>query len=67
MNSLSVYLLNFYCIAYREDGTLCGEPAKHLDIQRGGLVCDEHQPTRSQNAEVGKSRMRRELEDLKRK
>jgi hypothetical protein len=32
------------CIAYREDGRICGEPAMVLDLQRGGMVCDRHAP-----------------------
>lgn len=34
------------CIAYREDGRLCGAPAPILDPQRGGMVCRLHQPDR---------------------
>ena len=32
------------CIAYREDGKLCGEVATILDEQRGGMVCAKHAP-----------------------
>ncbi len=32
------------CIAYREDGRLCGAPAPILDAKRGGYVCRLHQP-----------------------
>lgn len=32
------------CIAYREDGRLCGEPASVLDVHRGGMVCEAHAP-----------------------
>jgi hypothetical protein len=32
------------CIAYREDGRLCREPASSVDPQRGGLVCAVHTP-----------------------
>ena len=32
------------CIAYREDGRICGAPAPILDPQRGGMVCRLHQP-----------------------
>jgi hypothetical protein len=32
------------CLAYREDGTLCREPASILDHQRGGMVCLQHVP-----------------------
>jgi hypothetical protein len=35
----------YYCIAYREDGTVCREPAPILDQQRGGMVCEEHRLT----------------------
>jgi hypothetical protein len=34
------------CIAYRDDGTLCREPATILDPQRGGMVCWQHDPER---------------------
>jgi hypothetical protein len=34
------------CIAYKEDGTLCREPATQLDRQRGGMVCQAHAPKR---------------------
>ena len=34
------------CIAYREDGRICGAPAPILDAQRGGYVCRLHQPDR---------------------
>jgi hypothetical protein len=33
---------NSKCIAYLGDGRICGAPATHLDIQRGGMICDEH-------------------------
>ena len=32
----------YYCIAYAEDGTICGKPAIVIDVQRGGMVCEEH-------------------------
>ena len=32
------------CIAYLEDGRLCRRPAKFLDHQRGGMVCEMHAP-----------------------
>ena len=32
------------CIAYREDGRICGRPATVIDQQRGGMVCQEHAP-----------------------
>jgi hypothetical protein len=34
------------CIAYKEDGTICGERATVIDVQRGGMVCAEHVPKR---------------------
>ena len=34
------------CIAYKDDGTICGKPATVLDPQRGGMVCKEHAPKR---------------------
>ncbi len=37
-------LLTYGCIAYREDGTICGAPASVLDTQRGGMVCTAHAP-----------------------
>jgi DnaJ-class molecular chaperone len=30
------------CIAYLEDGRICGRRASHLDIRRGGMVCEYH-------------------------
>lgn len=30
------------CIAYTDDGKICGLPARHLDARRGGFVCDDH-------------------------
>lgn len=36
--------MNARCIAYREDGRLCGAPATVLDLQRGGMVCAAHSP-----------------------
>lgn len=30
------------CIAYNEDGRICGEFATTVDPQRGGLVCGKH-------------------------
>lgn len=32
------------CIAYREDGRVCGTPATVLNAQRGGMVCRVHAP-----------------------
>jgi hypothetical protein len=32
------------CIAYQEDGQMCGEPATVIDPQRGGMVCTAHAP-----------------------
>ncbi len=32
------------CIAYQENGRLCGAPAPILDTVRGGYVCRLHQP-----------------------
>jgi hypothetical protein len=32
------------CIAYREDGRVCLEPARLVDRQRSGLVCAAHAP-----------------------
>ncbi|MBI2837325.1 MAG: hypothetical protein HYX75_03365 [Acidobacteria bacterium] len=37
-----------WCIAYREDGTVCRRLATVVDEHRGGMVCAEHAPpTRS--------------------
>ncbi len=33
------------CIAYRDDGRICGAPAMVVDVQRGGMVCRKHAPT----------------------
>jgi hypothetical protein len=30
------------CIAYLDDGRICGQPASYVDTQRGGLVCPSH-------------------------
>ena len=30
------------CFAYRDDGTICGQPGLFLDRQRGFYVCEEH-------------------------
>jgi hypothetical protein len=30
------------CIAYTEDGKVCRRPADHIDVQRGGMVCELH-------------------------
>lgn len=32
------------CIAYLENGDICGKPAEFLDPQRGGMVCNQHKP-----------------------
>jgi hypothetical protein len=32
------------CIAYRDDGKVCGEIAEFIDEQRGGMVCEKHRP-----------------------
>jgi hypothetical protein len=32
------------CIAYLENGRICGRPAVYLDRQRGGYVCWLHRP-----------------------
>lgn len=32
------------CIAYKDDGTICGALACHIDPNRGGMVCNEHLP-----------------------
>lgn len=37
-------LLECRCIAYREDGAICGALASVLDLQRGGMVCAAHAP-----------------------
>lgn len=30
------------CIAYLDDGTICGQHATVVDAQRGGMVCSDH-------------------------
>lgn len=35
------------CIAYNEQGNICGAPANIIDEQRGGMVCQEHYNRRS--------------------
>jgi hypothetical protein len=30
------------CIAYLQDGRICGKSAIVIDYQRGGMVCNEH-------------------------
>ena len=30
------------CMAYRDDGTICGSTATRVDGQRGAYVCDAH-------------------------
>lgn len=30
------------CIAYKDDGTVCGAVATYVDTQRNGLVCEAH-------------------------
>jgi hypothetical protein len=37
--------LRGFCIALREDGSLCGRRASNIDPERGGVVCDEHRPS----------------------
>jgi hypothetical protein len=37
-------LMTGWCIAYREDGLVCREPARIVDRQRHGLVCAAHAP-----------------------
>jgi hypothetical protein len=32
------------CLAYLDDGRLCGEPATTVDPERGMVVCLEHAP-----------------------
>ena len=36
--------MHLQCIAYRDDGTICRQPATILDVQRGGMVCIDHPP-----------------------
>lgn len=33
-----------HCCAYLDDGRICGRPALHVDVQRGGVVCEYHLP-----------------------
>jgi hypothetical protein len=32
------------CVAYQADGQMCGRRAVVMDMQRGGMVCQEHAP-----------------------
>ena len=34
------------CIAYEDDGNICGLPARYIDMQRGGFVCYQHRPAK---------------------
>jgi hypothetical protein len=36
--------VNMRCIAYLEDGRICGRSASHHDVRRGGMVCEDHLP-----------------------
>lgn len=38
------------CVAFQDDGSPCGLPARYLDFKRGGHVCLEHRPDRKQEA-----------------
>jgi hypothetical protein len=33
---------HYQCIAYKENGRLCKQPAMTLDPARGGFVCERH-------------------------
>ena len=41
------------CIAYREDGDICGQPATVLDRQRHGMVCTAHALPRTEETAPG--------------
>lgn len=35
------------CVAYLDDGRVCGLPASYVDFKLGGHVCLEHRPVRT--------------------
>jgi hypothetical protein len=41
------------CIAYLDNGFICGKPALILDLQRGGMVCREYAPV-GEHRQTGK-------------
>jgi|GEM_PF-2818587 hypothetical protein len=52
------------CIAYTDEGFICGAPARHIDIQKGGMVCDKHvsppslsRPQKGRKSETGGKKM----------
>ncbi len=51
------------CIAYDDDGAICGQPAMFVDEQRGGMVCEAHDPGHQKPAP--RTRTREEIEFLK--
>ena len=38
--------MSHFCIAHKDDGSVCGEPATRPDPERGGMVCEAHAPKR---------------------
>lgn len=42
------YPVEAKCIAYTEQGFICGRPATFLDTRRGGMVCGLHVPDKAQ-------------------
>jgi hypothetical protein len=48
------------CIAYNDQGKICGRPATVIDLQRGGMVCFEHAPKQPAKAEAKRNGHNRE-------
>lgn len=44
ITSLKGKAMEAQCIAYTQDGNVCRRPAAHIDVQRGGMVCELHVP-----------------------
>jgi hypothetical protein len=42
-----------WCLAYRDDGRVCREPASRLDRQRARVVCAAHAPAAATEPETG--------------
>jgi len=45
--------MHLQCIAYKDDGSICRQPATILDEQRGGMVCEAHPPQSQQSTYGG--------------
>lgn len=55
------------CIAYREDGRICGRPAFRIDHQRGGMVCAEHAARADWNEDDDRRMIAEATENMKRR